>query len=328
MNSMVKREEFAEVVKVDKLSKLDLNLFLVFDAIYRERSLTRAAENLHITQPAASNALNRLRVALEDPLFERKSGTMVPTTFARGIAKEVRHGLAVFRAAASRDVQFDPGSSTAVIKLSMNDLVQRLMLPVLLSYIAKNSPGVSLECYYTHRTELARDLAAGRIDLGVDVPAVSGDSVLSERLYTEPYICASRVGHPDLNDSLSLSEYLGMEHIQVSTRQRGLAYEDIALQRLGVSRKIKIRLPHFHVAPYLVHSTNMLLTAPVSVLQGSGLTTYRLPFELAPLQWRIYRHEDSREDPAVQWIVGVMKQLAPQLTSNFAGASYELASNH
>src|SRR5579864_7827542 len=155
-----------------RLSKVDLNLFVVFEAVYRTRNLTRAAEALFITQPAVSNALARMRKAFDDPLFVSTSSGMVPTPFTENIIGRVREALQLLEASATEGDVFVPAASERTFRLSMPDLTEAILLPAIGEVLQQQAPGMSIECYFTPRSEVAAALATGKIDFAIDVPLI------------------------------------------------------------------------------------------------------------------------------------------------------------
>lgn len=284
------------------LHNVDLNLFVVFDAIYQQRNLTRASEVLFMSQPAVSNALARLRESLNDPLFVRAPGGMRPTPLAENIIERVQQALTLLDSSVAEGITFDPLTSHKTFRLSMNDMTQSRVLPELLETLKVSAPGVKLECYYVARDELERELTAGTVDLALDVPLVSGPQICMQPLVQERYVCVVRKDHPDIGNDISLEQYLALDHIQVSNRRSGAGYEDYALQRLGKRRNVKLRVPHFQVAPRLVAQCDMVLTMPYHLALENDLKILELPFELAELDWSLYWHNSADQDQANSWL--------------------------
>ncbi|GAA5316733.1 MAG: LysR family transcriptional regulator [Candidatus Pelagadaptatus aseana] len=294
------------------LNKVDLNLFLVFDAIYQQRNLTRAAEVLFMSQPAVSNALNRLRSSLNDKLFVRSPGGVSPTPMAENIIDQVQEALKLLDASVTEGVVFDPKSSNKVFRLSMSDLAQSMLLPELLSQINDQAPNVGLECYYIARDQLEKELASGAIDLALDVTTVLGPQTRMQPLMKERYICAVRPDHPDIGETITLDQYLKFDHVQVSSRRTGAGFEDVALQRLGRQRRVKVRVPHFQVAPQLILNSDMVLTVPKKLAQQHNLKVLELPFSLAAIDWNIYWHKSAEQDQTNLWIRNQIQQVVGQ----------------
>ena len=173
-----------------RLEKVDLNLFVVFDAIYRERSVTKVAVLLNLTQPAVSNALSRLRDTFDDPLFIRTPNGMAPTPVADSVVADVRSALALLDQSVAVNARFDPMLSEKVFNLGMNDLAESLLLPHLHAAIKTTAPKIALTSYYVAREVATEDLRSGGIDLLIDAPVVNAKELSHKPLGKLPYVVA------------------------------------------------------------------------------------------------------------------------------------------
>ena len=189
-----------------RLSQMDLNLFVVFDAIYAKRNLTRAAETLCVTQPAVSNALARMRKVFDDPLFVSTPQGMVPTPVADHLMSRVGEALQLLGTGLHERDSFDPAVSTTVFRLSMTDLAEALLLPPLGETLQRQAPGMRVESYFTRRGDLPRELAAGALDLAIDAPLIDDPQLNQIALLTDRYACMLRRDHPFGGDRLSLDD--------------------------------------------------------------------------------------------------------------------------
>ncbi len=286
-----------------QLSKIDLNLFVVFDVIYRERNLTKAAESLHITQPAVSNALSRLRGTFNDKLFVRQGGNMVPTPLAENIIERVRAALVNLESSLYDHDDFDPRSSQRRFSFSMNDTSESYLLPLLMAYLQREAPHIYIESYAIQRRDLAREFAAGQLDFALDVPLINEPQLTHQALTRDRFICVARKQHPTLNGTLSLEQYLALPHIHISSRRKGQGYIDLHLNRLGLQRNILLRVQHSRAAPPIVAKTDMLLTIPESLARDrDDLEIYDLPFDLPPVDWHLYWPTNYSNDKAHRWM--------------------------
>jgi DNA-binding transcriptional LysR family regulator len=151
------------------ISRVDLNLFTVFEAIYSEGSVTRASQQLHLTQPAISHALNRLRQMFDDPLFVRQGQTMVSTPLARSIIEPVRQALRGLEMTLTDNGNFDPAQAVKLFNLALRDVLESTVLPPLLERITQQAPEINLAAIQVERRELVSELAAGTLDLAIDM---------------------------------------------------------------------------------------------------------------------------------------------------------------
>jgi len=297
------------------ISRVDLNLFTVFEAIYAEGSITRASVNLNLTQPAISHALNRLRALFEDPLFERQGHTMVPTPLARSIIGPVRQSLRGFEVTLSEAERFDPASSERTFSLAVRDVLEASLLPPLMAQIEDDAPAVGLNTLQVGRRELESELAAGTLDAAIDILLPLSSDIRQTRLLTDKTVVLLRKGHPLARKGFDLETYLKLEHILVSSRRRGPGLEDLELSRHGLQRRIRQRCQHYFSACRVVSQTDLALTIPERlarvVNQQFRNQILAMPLEMPSLDIYLYWHANVANDPANQWL----RQQITQVTS-------------
>ncbi|HEY6304046.1 MAG TPA: LysR family transcriptional regulator [Terriglobales bacterium] len=293
------------------LSQVDLNLFVVLEAIYREGNITRAGQQLNLTQPAISHALKRLRDLLQDPLFVRQGPHMVPTPFTRNMIEQVRQALQILEVNLSQSRNFVPEHTRRSFHLSLWEYAEALILPSLLRRLAHAAPGMSITTSRVKRRDLETELASGSVDLAIDIPMTMSDRIRHKWLLNEPFVVIARHDHPAIKDKLDLDTYLAQRHVQVSSRRHGPSLIDIELSRRGLSRQVFLRSQHNLTACMVVSQTDMLLTLPERHAQllnaglvSTGLMNRVYPFPLpAPrLEAHLYWHESVENDPANRWL--------------------------
>lgn len=296
------------------LNKVDLNLFVVFDAIYTEANLTRAGQIIGITQPAVSNALARLRESFNDPLFVRTAQGMVPTPMAQNIINPVRSALALLRVSVQESRTFNPLQANKTFRISMTDLTEAVVLPPLFQRLRKQAPSVVVESLLSHRRETTSDLAAGRLDFAIDAPLNTDPQVRHVKLMEDRYVCAMRPAHPLAGQpSISLDEYLGLTHIHISTRRNGLGQVDLALGKMGLQRKITLRSQHYLMASNVLQHTDMVMTVPERFARRHALHFVALPLnDLPNVETHLYWHESTEQDPANRWMRELLIELCEQ----------------
>ncbi|MBX9713617.1 MAG: LysR family transcriptional regulator [Pseudomonadaceae bacterium] len=296
------------------LSKVDLNLFIVFDAIYTEANLTRAGQIVGITQPAVSNALSRLRDTFNDPLFVRTAQGMVPTPMAQNIIGPVRNALQLLRVSVQESRIFNPLQANKTFRISMTDLIEAVILPPLFQRLRRQAPAVQIESFLAKRRETTKELAAGRIDFAVDAPLNTDPQVRHVKLLEDRYVCAMRKGHPLAKDKISLDDYLSLTHIHISSRRSGLGLVDLALGKMGIQRKIALRSQHYLMASQVMQQTDMAMTVPESFAHRHGLHAVDLPVNDVPAQeTHLYWHESTDQDPANRWMREQLIELCQQV---------------
>jgi DNA-binding transcriptional LysR family regulator len=297
------------------LNKVDLNLFIVFDAIYTEANLTRAGQIVGITQPAVSNALARLRETFNDPLFVRTAQGMVPTPMAQNIIGPVRNALQLLRVSVQESRTFNPLQANKTFRISMTDLTEAVVLPPLFQRLRRLAPNVKIESMLAKRRETTKELAAGRLDFAMDAPLNTDPQVRHVKLLEDRYVCAMRRGHPLAKDKLSVDEYLSLSHIHISSRRSGLGMVDLALGKMGQQRKIALRSQHYMMATQVIQHTDMAVTVPERFARRHDLHQVSLPVEIPPLETHIYWHESTDQDPANRWMREQMIEIAQQVTA-------------
>lgn len=283
------------------ISRLDLNLFRVFDTIYRERNLTRAAEILCLSQSAVSHAIGRLRVQLGDPLFVREGQGVVPTPLADRLSPDIQDALALFRQAVHRSQAFEPARDIGQITLAMNDELEPSILPLLVRAFRTAVPTVRVASVRLDRASLRADLAAGRLDCAIDVAQPVSPDLCHALLLQDDFVVVSRVPR-----ALDLAAYLAAQHITVSSRRTGRAVEDLGLSRLGLERQVVLRCQHYEAACRIVADSDLLLTMPrrqaEAINTAVGNVVLELPLALPGIELHVYWHRQREADPANQWL--------------------------
>lgn len=299
------------------LANIDLNLFIVFDAIYTEGNLTRAGQIMGITQPAASNALARLRDTFNDPLFIRTAQGMMPTPLAQNIITPVRSALHLLRGSVHDSRVFDASQACKTFRLSMTDLSEDILLPATFQRLHKLAPNVRIESLLARRRDTAKELAAGHLDFAIDVPLSSDPQLLHTKLLEDRYVCAMRKGHPlSAHKNITLKQYLDAQHIHISSRRSGLGPVDLALGKMGFQRNIVLRSQHYLMAHTVLQNTDLTITAPARFAAHHQLHSVELPIAgITPIESHLFWHASADQDPANRWmreqLLHVAQQLAP-----------------
>ena len=281
--------------------KLDLNLFRVFAMVCRERNLTRAAEQLHISQSAVSHALARLREQLKDPLFVREAQGVTPTPLALRVLPAVLEGLALFERVAHHGDTFDPANDITRLMLSMNDEIEPLLLPGISQALRQHLPDVALSCVRVDRSTMKADLASGLLDCAIDVAHSADDELKHTPVTREDFVVASSSGTP-----IDMVAYLNGRHVTVSSRRQGRSIEDWELARLGHRRQVLARCQHYASAWSMVAASDLLLTIPrnlaLSLNAAVPIHIHPMPVPLPPVELHLFWHRDRDRDLANSWL--------------------------
>ncbi|HVN43125.1 MAG TPA: LysR substrate-binding domain-containing protein [Steroidobacteraceae bacterium] len=292
------------------LSRVDLNLLVVFDTVLNAGGVTAASRKLNLSQPAVSHAIARLRAVFGDRLFERQGRTMVPTPFARSIAGPVRTALDTLERTLDTAGGFDPLSSERTFRIGVRDMLERRLLPPLLTEVSRAAPHVDLVSARLERRRLEQDLLSGRLDLAVDVLLPMSPRVRHERLLHDRLVVVARRRHPALRRlrgaGWDLPTYLAQEHIQVSGRRSGPGLEDMALRSLGQSRRIRLRCQSHGAACEVASRTDLIATIPescaVDAVLAGAVRAQPLAVEGLALETYLYWSEAADRDPATTWL--------------------------
>jgi len=295
---------------------VDLNLFIVFDAIYMKRNLTRVAEQLCITQPAVSNALNRLRNALNDPLFISTSEGMIPTPTANNIHCRISEALHLLDSSIlERDI-FSPEASTKVFRVSMYDAVEYLLLPRLSEILHATAPNISINSYFVPRKDVIKELTNGNLDVAIDIPLLEDTQIKHCHLIDTHYVCMVRKNHPLVKPrqrTLTIKDYLKLKHFDVTSQRHGPGVVDAELNKMGVQRTIQMKVEHLLIAAKIVMQSDLAFTSPDHNLQEYNGTMLNLPFNMPYQGWHLYWHRNAEEDKANRWL---RQQITEILTSS------------
>lgn len=294
--------------KPPSLANLDLNLFRVFWEVYQAQNLTHAAAKLHLTQPAVSNALSRLRAELSDRLFVRDGRRMAPTPLARRIAPQVSAALLSLETALRDDRPgFLPENSTRHFTIGMRESPELALVPRLGKLLAERAPGIAISSVRFERRQLARLLRASALDLAVDVRVPAPEDIRVEPLFRDTLQLAVRRRHPLLARLHDRDAWLSLRHVVVSARPRGPLLEDAVLGQLGIARRVAVRCQHYYAACQLVAETDLALLLPTrygeQFEKPLELTLLPVPLPLPELELALYWHAGADRDPGLRWLL-------------------------
>ena len=311
---------------------LDLNLLRVFDEVMAERSLTRAAHKLSLTQPAVSNAMRRLREAVGDELLVRSGQGVEPTARAMALWPPVREALAQLQESLAPG-RFDPATATSTFVLAMADATAATLVPALVEILEREAPGVAIRVLpLTTRDprqlldDEAADMAVGyfpAVLADLTARAQSGDAVAfeSRRLYDGEYVCVMRQGHPLAHAPLTLDAYCEARHMLVSFSGRAFGFIDEALASLGRERKVVITVNQFFTAGRVVCGSDLLTVLPRHFVPVTGiadaLVQRALPLNVPPVHVDALWRRRGPQQTAMTWL---LQALARSSLRTFPGA--------
>ena len=293
-----------------QLHKIDLNLLRLFDAVYRARSVSRAAEQLDLTQPAASQGLTRLRALIHDPLFVRAPGGVRPTPKAERLAHPVRQALVMLEQALGESAAFEPRESKRLFRIHMSDIGEARFLPQLMSALRAQAPGVRVETMPLPRGDIAAALDAGRIDFAFGfLPTVKDTQKL--QLLRDRYSVVLRRGHPFTRrrrmGKTLLRDLAQLEFVAVRTHAVTLNI----LELLHLQERLRLTTEHFMVLPAIVKATDLAAIMPRSIAHGFGAGYAIVEPDVPHRDLTVALHWSKRfeNDPGNRWLRALIEQL-------------------
>ena len=290
--------------------KVDLELLRVLDAILAEGGVTRAAERLNLSQSAISHSLARLRTMFGDPLLAREGRKLVPTPLARELVAPLRQGIEALDRLVAGAGRFDPAISEARFTISLRDPTETLMLPAIMSRIARAGRGIDLRTVQVRRRNVESALASGAVSLAIDIALPLSDGVRRQKVAADRQVVVARRGHPALRRGLSLDRYLEQDHVMVTSRRQGPGLEDVELSKRGLSRRVRLRCRNYLAALRAVAESDLVLTMAerYAAILGAGLRTQTVafPFRMPTLDLYLYWHASADADAASRWLRGLV----------------------
>ncbi|MBN3807631.1 LysR family transcriptional regulator [Paraburkholderia sp. Ac-20347] len=304
-----------------ELQDLDLNLLLVFAELVRERSVSRAAQNLGMSQPGMSNALNRLRALLGDDLLLRTGRGMQPTPYAERLAGPLNEALATIHGVINMEMAFDAATSDRSFTLAMTDIGEIDFLPNLMRALERVAPKVSISTVRKGAANLKDELETGAVDLAVGWLPDLNAGIFQRRLTASQYVCAFRKGHALDKGAVTLEEFSSADHLVVIASNTGHMMVDNELARMQIRRNVRLKIPHFAAVSHILGETDLISTLPGRLVNRSivpfNLSWAPLPVKLEPIPLNVFWSAKYHRDPANQWLRGLLfdtfREFAPHV---------------
>ncbi|WP_374673784.1 LysR family transcriptional regulator [Ideonella sp.] len=288
------------------MAKLDIDWLRVFLAIHHSGSVTRAAEQLGLSQATASIMLGKLRRHFADPLFVRSAHGMVPTPHAlslhAGIAAAVQQLDTLAGTAARR---FDPLTAERAFRVAMTDISEIVILPALVNRLQRLAPGVRIEAERI-AADSARRLESGELDLAVGFMPQLEAGFYQQTLFEQDFVCLAARSHPRVQGRLTRRGFLAEGHLVVTTSGTGHAIVDKVLARQGWPRRVVLQVPGFLGVARLVATTELLVVVPrrlgEALARQERVQVLAPPLALPPFAVKQHWHERVHADVANGWL--------------------------
>jgi len=306
------------------IDRVDLNLMVYLDVLLREGSVTKAAQQLGITQPAMSNGLKRLRDLFNDPLLVRTSEGMTPTERALELQPLIRSALNELEAALQTQGEFDASLSHRVFRIMVSDYAESTLVPELVKRLRAEAPSIILDVL-TPSDVTFKDVEAGRVDMAINRFDDMPQSFHQKTLWEDDFVCLVNPDHPRVGD-FDLDAYLDSMHIWVSKTGMGagvgidpekiirLGWVDNALSKMGHKRKISVFTRHYQMPALLALNNDLVATLPRKVAEmqaeSSGLFVKETPFEVPAFELKMAWSPLVQHHQAHKWLRRLIVEVA------------------
>ena len=309
------------------IARVDLNLLVYLDVLLRECNVTRAAEELGISQPAMSNSLRRLRDLFGDPILVRTSDGMTPTDRALELQPMVRKVLSAAEQAVLPKTEFEPMESNRIFRIMASDYTESTLLPVLLRQLRKQAPSIRLDIM-TPSDVSFHDVERGKVDMVINRFDSLPQSFHQVHLWDDSFSCVMSANNP-VKDRWSLESYLSSKHIWVSKTGMGvgvgmtpddvqrLGWVDEALSKQGVKRDISLFTRHYQVALLLAEQDDLIVTIPSmsakSIANSGKVVILDPPFEIERMRLKMVWSPLLQHDPGHRWLRQLIKSVSVEI---------------
>lgn len=306
------------------INRIDLNLLVYLDVLLRERNVTKAANQLGISQPAMSNGLRRLRQLFDDPLLVRTSEGMTPTERASELAPLVRNVLVDIEKAVQPKSAFDPATAERVFRIMASDYTESTLIPPLLRELRETAPGVSLDILTPSDVSFL-DVEQGRVDMVINRFDTMPQSFHQNTVWEDGFSCLLSVDNP-IRENFNLETYLQAQHVWVSKTGMGvgvginpkdeqrLGWVDEALRKQGRKRQITVFTRHYQAAMLLAEQKDLIVTIPTKAAElqrdNPRVVVRPTPFEIPPFELKMAWSPLLQHNPAHQWLRRLVMKVA------------------
>ncbi|MCY7296626.1 LysR family transcriptional regulator [Alteromonas sp. a30] len=289
---------------------------MVFDAIMTERSITRAAERLSMTQPAVSNALSRMRVAWKDELFVKDGRNIRPTGHAQNLWEQIKGPLGALSEAVDNKA-FDPSTSQRTFRLAVADMVVTMAWAPLRKVIETEAPGVNIHAIPYTLQSYERLLENAEVDMTIGLYDSASEVLRGDFLFSSNYVCVMRNDHPLAHADVSTEEFAAAEHLLVTLSGEVTGYTDQVLSQHGLTRRIAMTMNHFANVEEIISQSNLIAVVPAgavcdAIINGR-LSAIKMPVELPTKQISMVWHKRQEKDGGLCWLRKHVKRIMAEV---------------
>lgn len=297
--------------------RYDLNLLPIFVALMEERSVTRAAERVGMTQPALSNALTRLRAMLQDQLFVRERYGIQPTPVALALAPAIAEALAGLDAAVLGQQVFDPLRAERLLTIAPNGYVEFVLIPAIVARLQQDAPGITLRLTPYGNDLIETGVVSGNTALALGRIVDPPDNLVVQHLMDEGLACVVRADHPEIGDSITRAQFEALRHVNIVPpgRMRAGLFQALAQQQLH--RDVAISVTNFFAVAEMIAVTDYCATLPNRICRRLAhdprLKILAAPVDLGTFPVEMAWHVRYRHDPAHRWLRALIGEVAASL---------------
>jgi DNA-binding transcriptional LysR family regulator len=295
--------------------RLDLNLLVTLEALLAERNVTKAAARLHLSQPAVSAQLARLRDVFDDPLLLPAQRGMTPTAKALELHEPLRHALDQVRAAVATHRAFDPAKARVTVTISASDYLQAAVLQPLVLDLRRRAPNVRIALRSIDAIQLEAQMARGDVDVALLTPDAAPKTLRARKLLDEDYVLIARLNHPRVRRRVSAEQFAALEHVVVSPRGGGFSTGvDTALAAMGLKRSVVLSAASFLFVPEIVAQSDFVALVPRRLVQhrADRLQVVECPFPVAGFSISMLWHERNHGHAAQRWVRERLLEVAAE----------------
>jgi len=303
------------------LRSIDLNLLPVFEAVMESGQLSKAAQNIGMSQPAMSAAVQRLRDTFSDQLFIRTRKGVQATPRANDIYSQLQPLLEQMRTSLSSSSSFDPASCQDSFRIHSGDYFEFVILPVLVRRIQTLAPGVSIQAT-SFSASSSKQLLKGEADVVLDAFPLEESQIIQDVIHNEELVVIAREGHPEIKGSnITIEDFFNAQHVALTDDERALPLDMLLGKDFAKKRKIGVQVSQFSSLLVTASQTDFIASVPSALAwlyaDKLGFKIYKWPFSPMPLPVYLMRPALLKQDPAHLWFVNEVKQACVEVLEGF-----------
>lgn len=300
-------------IRENDFRHIDLNLLIVLLVLHREGSVSRAAQKLHLGQPAVSGALARLRVLFNDVLFVRTAKSMVPTPRTEALIAALAPMMEQMQQLVFQPPAFDALHDVHTFRIGMSDWVESWIMPALMAALAQQAPGIDIVIVATDPFRDGEKLQQDKVDVALSVGQQTPAGLIRDNVTNMSFATLWDPNQLDLPSPLSLADYVAHQHLLVSYLGASHSAIDDRLAEHGYTRRVRYVSPHFSSLPLIIKQMPALVTVPAGLSrswqQHYQLAASRVPVETADISLSLLWHKRRDGDPALQWLLALLQKI-------------------